>query len=245
MQKGKPAGTPPLVEDLDERQRRIYEMLPEEGRRLFLEMLPPIEPTPESERQAALIRGRVRALEVLERYAREERARLAKLLPSVDRGKKVDIRRELAPPAIAGVTVKFSAQPQPAGTAAPPPAPAPEPKPSEEPPAPARPAASGRPRRDAAAAPAAAPRAAKAAPEPPSAPAADEAEAAPFGRDPKGVPYMPWGARSNGAPARPGGKYATQQIEAFLALVREKPHLTDAQATAEYQRRKSGAGRAA
>src|SRR5436190_2201850 len=132
MQKAKRAGAPPLVEDLDERQRQIYEMLPEEGRRLFLEMLPPIEPTPESERQ-------------------------------------------------------------PAGAAAPPPEAAPAPESAAEPPAPARPPAGGRPKREAAA-PAVATRPVKAVP----APAVDETEAAPFGRDPKGVPYMPWGARGNG-----------------------------------------------
>jgi len=49
---------------------------------------------------------------------------------------------------------------------------------------------------------------------------------------------MPWGATSQGVPARPRGKFGSREIEEFLALVREQPELSDAEATSEYLRRK-------
>jgi hypothetical protein len=203
-------GQRPTVEDLDERQRRIWEMLPEEGRELYLETLPLIRPTPQSEKQVEAIRRRLETLADLERYARDERARLRTLLQRVESGRTVNILKELAAPAIPGVTLRFPAR-----------------RPTDE--QQLQPAHLASARRDGPrAASGSTDGAAKAQAQRRKEPEPAVDPGAPFGRDRSGQPYAPFGRRKDGTPALPRGGNAEEQIDNFIARVTAHPELTAA-----------------
>jgi hypothetical protein len=207
-------GRPPTAADLSPEQRRIYDHIQgEEIRELYLASLPPIRESPASRRQAEQLRRRLQVLAALQRYSEAEAQRLTELLPQAERGRTFNLNRELAPPPLVGVVLRFTRRIEvtPAeGTAAAPRA--------------ARPAAGARERPSAPARP----RRAKGEPDDPR---------APFGRDLEGTPFAPWGYKKDGTPARPKGSTARaeEQIDNFVARRATNPALT-----AEEVERKGG-----
>lgn len=212
MRRGERAsGRRPTPDDLNSRQLAIYQALPTSLQIDFLEMLPPIRPSASDQRKAEQIRARARLFSKAAADLRDHAEALNQLAARAEQGAKVDLRKALDPPALTSLVIRVTRKPQAAA--------APEPgethAPAAEEPKPAR---GGRRRA-----------------------ATGEASpdgAAPYGRDPAGNAYMPWGAKGDGSPARPRGKYGDREVEQFLAIVREDPKLGDAEATAEYQRRK-------
>lgn len=214
-------GRRPAAEDLDSRQLAIYQALPASLQTEFLEMLPPIRPSATDQKKAEQIRARARLFSQAAARFRDQAEALNSLAARVEKGARVDLRLALEPPAIPSLAVRITRQREAGAPAEPQRRAAPEPQEEAAPAAApdAKPSRVGRKR------------------QPAREPGADTD--APYGRDPAGNPYMPWGATGKGVPARPGGRFGAREVEKFLAIVRENPNLSDAGATAEYQRRKA------
>jgi hypothetical protein len=102
----------PTVEDLNDRQRRFYERLPEELREEWLNDLPLISvSTAGNRKKANLIRHRVTLLDNVLSQLQDHRRELVTLAKSLDQGNSsaasVDLRRVLKPPSIEGVSMRY------------------------------------------------------------------------------------------------------------------------------------------
>ncbi|NLC58833.1 MAG: hypothetical protein GX774_18520 [Armatimonadetes bacterium] len=102
---------PVTIEDLTDKQRSFYESLPEEMRENYLSTLPPVPVSGAAGRKKArALRDRAaligRAVEVLQR----EKERLEKLAQNLEQGgnaEAVDLREQLAPPTVPGISLRF------------------------------------------------------------------------------------------------------------------------------------------
>jgi hypothetical protein len=102
----------PTREDLTEVQRQILDVLPsDEFRELFLDQLPGIQPVSTSgkkkaeqiQRHANMVEGAIRTL----RAHKEQLEALARNLENGTGAAQVDLRKELAPPEIEGVVLRY------------------------------------------------------------------------------------------------------------------------------------------
>jgi hypothetical protein len=99
-------------EELTEVQRRILDVLPsDEFRELFLDQLPGIQPVSTSgkkkaeqiQRHAGMLEGAIRTLQA----HKQQLEALARNLENGTGGAQVDLRKELAPPDIQGVVLRY------------------------------------------------------------------------------------------------------------------------------------------
>lgn len=111
--RGKPRakGRRPTWNDLNEVQRRIHDALPDELRSLYLEQLPDItEAAPAARKKAKLIQERVALLEGMIDDLRKHQRHLQTLATQLENGadpETVDLRKELSPPVIPGVAIRY------------------------------------------------------------------------------------------------------------------------------------------
>jgi hypothetical protein len=204
-------GRPPTVEDLTPEQRRIYDHIQgEDVRQLYLNSLPPIRESPASRRQAEQLRRRLEVLAALRDYSEAESERLREFLAQAERGRTTNLNRELVPPTLPGVVLRFRRE-HPGRRVAP--------GPGAEPAAPAlaRPSRVARQRSTPAAAP----------PRRRQPGAAAGGPQAPIGRVQEGTPLCPWGYKKDGPPARPRGSAARaeEQIDNSIARRATNPAL--------------------
>jgi hypothetical protein len=102
----------PTREDLDAKQRRILDALPsDELRELFLDQLPGIQPVSTSARKKAQqIQQHASLLEAAIQRLRAHKDQLEALARNLENGTGaggVDLRRELAPPDLDGVVLRY------------------------------------------------------------------------------------------------------------------------------------------
>jgi hypothetical protein len=102
----------PTREDLTDVQRQILDVLPsDEFRELFLDQLPGIQPVSTSgkkkaeqiQRHAGMLEGAIRTLQA----HKQQLEALARNLENGTGGAQVDLRKELAPPDIEGVVLRY------------------------------------------------------------------------------------------------------------------------------------------
>jgi hypothetical protein len=102
----------PTREDLTEVQRQILEALPtDEFRELFLEQLPAIQPvsmsgkkkTEQIQRHTSMLERAIRTLQA----HKQQLEALARNLENGTGPSQVDLRKELAPPDIEGVVLRY------------------------------------------------------------------------------------------------------------------------------------------
>jgi hypothetical protein len=102
----------PTREDLTDVQRQILDVLPsDEFRELFLDQLPGIQPVSTSgKKKAEQIQRHANMLEGAIRTLRAYKAQLEALARNLENGTgadQVDLRKELAPPDIEGVVLRY------------------------------------------------------------------------------------------------------------------------------------------
>jgi hypothetical protein len=102
----------PTREELTDVQRQILDALPNDDfRELFIDQLPLIQPAnPLAKKKAQLIQRHVGVLDAAIRTLRTHKEKLEALAGSLENGTgaaQVDLRKELAPPDIEGVVLRY------------------------------------------------------------------------------------------------------------------------------------------
>jgi len=103
--------------DLNERQRRIYAALSDELREAYLQEIGPVPVSLASgRRKAEQVRARLQRVDVIIARFQQHRRHLVDLAKQLEQGTvnaiDVDLRRELAAPEIAGVSVRYERGPK-------------------------------------------------------------------------------------------------------------------------------------
>ena len=102
---------PVMEADLTPQQREYYLSLPEGFREGYLRTLPPVAVSGMAGRKKAqVLRRRIAALDRVAQGVQEQKEHLEKLARSLEQGGNpdaVDLRHELKPPSIPGVTLRF------------------------------------------------------------------------------------------------------------------------------------------
>lgn len=98
--------------DLSDTQRRIYHALPEDLRRQYIAELPRISVSSAGRRRKAqMIRDRIVMLDSVLSGLQDHRKQLTALAKGLDQGavnaESVDLRQELKPPAISGISMRY------------------------------------------------------------------------------------------------------------------------------------------
>jgi hypothetical protein len=101
----------PTEADLNDAQRRIYDVLPPDFKEEFLRQLPDIAvSSAQARKKAQLIRERVHLLERVIGDLQSHRTHLNQLAKDLEQGagpESIDLRQELKPPAINGVAMRY------------------------------------------------------------------------------------------------------------------------------------------
>jgi len=96
---------------LSERQRRLYEALPEELKGEFLDQLPDITmSSTQARKKAKLIRDRISLLDSVVAQLESHKTQLARVAKDLENGadpEDVDLRHQLKPPSIKGVALRY------------------------------------------------------------------------------------------------------------------------------------------
>jgi hypothetical protein len=101
----------PTANDLNERQRRLYDALPEHLQAEFLDQLPDITvSSAQARKKAKLIRDRIALLDSVVGQLESHKNQLARVAKDLENGsdpESVDLRHQLKPPSIRGVALRY------------------------------------------------------------------------------------------------------------------------------------------
>jgi hypothetical protein len=101
----------PTLNDLSERQRRLYDALPDDFKAEFLDQLPDITvSSAQARKKAQLIRDRISLLDSVVGQLESHKSQLARVAKDLENGADpdtVDLRHELKPPSINGVALRY------------------------------------------------------------------------------------------------------------------------------------------
>jgi hypothetical protein len=101
----------PTLNDLSDRQRRLYDALPDDFKAEFLDQLPDITvSSAQARKKAQLIRDRMSLLDSVIGQLESHKTQLARVAKDLENGAdpdSVDLRHELKPPSINGVALRY------------------------------------------------------------------------------------------------------------------------------------------